>query len=101
VGEALFLDTIFHLFALGVAIRYGIKNRRWMGVVLAAVSPIVFLFFVQNGPHEKCDFFGTCPTDVGLFMAYAWANLVLAAGLFLTAFPRAMDLLGGEEAVDL
>ncbi len=92
VDEMLGLDTVFHLFALGVAVKYGLRNRRWAGVVLAVLSPLVFVFlfmFFISGPSEPCDFWGTCPTNTTLVVAsvvaYVTANVALASGLMLTA----------------
>ncbi len=92
VDEMLGLDTLFHLFALFVAVKYGLKNRRWAGVVLAVLSPLVFVFLFMSfifGPSEPCDFWGTCPTTTTLVVASVvasvTANVALASGLILTA----------------
>lgn len=84
--ELLVLDTIVHLLILGVAIGYGVKNRRWDGVVLAALSPIVFVGLVVLGPqYDTGAWIAELPTGLNVAVAYIAANLVLATSLWFAS----------------
>lgn len=77
------VDTAIHLFALGVALGYGRRNRSRKGAVLAVLSPFLFVLLVAIGPWESTDgLFPQLPTGTNLAVAYAIANVMLAVGLW-------------------
>ncbi len=84
-GQLLAADAVVHTIAFGVAVSYGIRNRRHVAVALACLSPIALAGLAFYGPGERIDGFPTWPTLVG---AYVAANALLAIGLAIVGYPR-------------
>ena len=84
----LFGDAFVHLAALGVAVGFGFKHRRWGGLALAVASPFVFIGLINAGDREPCDWWGSCPTNTTIASAYVVANVFLVIGLAFAAYRR-------------